>query len=270
MSKSKNRRIADLVSGGGVTDENFSFADHAKLDGIESLADVTDVSNVVAALSQLSTGTDATGSDFIPVYDASAGTWEKQTIINAALQGLQGIQGIQGIDGNDGATGATGAQGIQGIQGIKGDEGDKGDTGNTGSQGIQGLTGATGAQGIQGIQGATGQTGAAGATGAQGIQGATGATGLPPMSTGTGTAQIGSLKMAWGKHSASVGGTVAITLPYTYSSTSSYGVVAISDNGNHGGATRAAQGVTKTASNQIVYAKAGFAGSYVHWFTIGY
>jgi len=28
MSKSKNRLIADLVSGGGVTDENFTFADH--------------------------------------------------------------------------------------------------------------------------------------------------------------------------------------------------------------------------------------------------
>ena len=158
MSKSKNRLIADLVSGGGVTDENFTFADHTKLDGIESLADVTDVSNVKAALSQLSTGTDATGSDFIPVYDTSAGTWEKQTITNAALQG------IQGIDGDDGATGATGSQGVQGIQGIKGDKGDKGDTGNTGSQGIQGATGATGAQGIQGIQGATGATGAQGAS----------------------------------------------------------------------------------------------------------
>ena len=105
MSKSKNRLIADLVSGGGVTDENFTFADHTKLDGIEASADVTDVSNVKAALSQLSTGTDATGSDFIPVYDTSAGTWEKQTITYAALQG------IQGIDGADGATGATGSQG---------------------------------------------------------------------------------------------------------------------------------------------------------------
>ena len=36
MSKSKNRLIADLVSGGGVTDENFTFADHTKLDGIEA------------------------------------------------------------------------------------------------------------------------------------------------------------------------------------------------------------------------------------------
>lgn len=37
MSKSKNRLIADLVSGDGVvTDENFTSADHTKLDGIEA------------------------------------------------------------------------------------------------------------------------------------------------------------------------------------------------------------------------------------------
>lgn len=90
------------------------------------------------------------------------------------------------------------------------------------------------------------------------------------ITTGSGTAQIGSLKMAWGKHSAVGGGTVAITLPFSYTTTSSFGVTAISDSGNHAGATRAAQGVSITAVNQIVYAKAAFAGSYVHWFTIGY
>ena len=90
------------------------------------------------------------------------------------------------------------------------------------------------------------------------------------LTTGSGTAQIGTLKMAWGKHSAVLGGTVAITLPFSYTSTSSFGVVALSDNGNQPGATRAAQGVSITAVNQIVYAKAGFTGSYVHWHTIGY
>ena len=90
------------------------------------------------------------------------------------------------------------------------------------------------------------------------------------LTTGSGTATIGSLKMAWGKHSAVLGGTVAITLPFSYSSTSSFGVVALSDDGNHPGATRGAQGVSITAVNQIVYAKAGFSGSYVHWHTIGY
>ena len=90
------------------------------------------------------------------------------------------------------------------------------------------------------------------------------------LTTGSGTATIGSLKMAWGKHSAVLGGTVAITLPFSYSSTSSYGVTALSDDGNHPGATRGAQGVSITGVNQIVYAKAGFSGSYVHWHTIGY
>ena len=90
------------------------------------------------------------------------------------------------------------------------------------------------------------------------------------LTTGSGTATIGTLKMAWGKHSAVLGGTVAITLPFSYSSTSSFGVVALSDDGNHPGATRGAQGVSITAVNQIVYAKAGFSGSYVHWHTIGY
>ena len=90
------------------------------------------------------------------------------------------------------------------------------------------------------------------------------------LTTGSGTATIGTLKMAWGKHSAVAGGSVAITLPFSYTSTSSFGVVALSDDGNHPGATRGAQGVSITAVNQIVYAKAGFSGSYVHWHTIGY
>ena len=34
-----------------------------------------------------------------------------------------------------------------------------------------------------------------------------------PFTAGSGTATIGTLKMAWGKHSAVLGGTVAITLP---------------------------------------------------------
>ena len=91
-----------------------------------------------------------------------------------------------------------------------------------------------------------------------------------PFTTGSGTAQIGTLKMAWGKHSAVAGGSVAITLPFSYTSTSSFGVVALSDDGNHAGATRAAQGVSITAVNQIVYSKAAFSGSFVHWHTIGY
>lgn len=92
-----------------------------------------------------------------------------------------------------------------------------------------------------------------------------------PFTTGSGTATLGTLKMAWGKTTfpgAPV--SIAITLPFSYTSTSSFGAVAISDDGNHSGATRAAQGVSITAVNQIVYSKAGFLGAACHWFTIGY
>jgi len=91
------------------------------------------------------------------------------------------------------------------------------------------------------------------------------------LTTGSGTATIGTLKMAWAKTTfPSVPTSVFITLPFSYSSTSSFGVVAISDDGNHSGATRAAQGVSITAVNQIKYSKAGFSGNACHWFTIGY
>ena len=55
--------------------------------------------NISTPLTGLPTGTDATGSDLIPVYDVSAGTWEKQTITNAALQGPAGADGAAGAAG---------------------------------------------------------------------------------------------------------------------------------------------------------------------------
>ena len=85
-----------------------------------------------SALTAFSTGTDATGSDLIPVYDASAGTWEKQTITNASLQGPRvelvlkgkkvkpvllvltvdaGAKGQKGEVGQKGAAGSNGAAG---------------------------------------------------------------------------------------------------------------------------------------------------------------
>jgi len=88
----------------GTIDGRNIASDGSKLDGIESSADVTDVTNVKAALTNLSTGTDAVGGDFIPVYDASAGTWEKQTITNAALQGPTGATGSTGPQGAAGTT----------------------------------------------------------------------------------------------------------------------------------------------------------------------
>lgn len=87
---------------------------------------------------------------------------------------------------------------------------------------------------------------------------------------GTRTATVGTLRMCWGQNTAVRGGTATITLPINYGSTGNYAVVAISDNGNHSGASRAAQGVTKVSGNSIRYAKASFYGDTFHWFCIGY
>lgn len=88
--------------------------------------------------------------------------------------------------------------------------------------------------------------------------------------TGSGTAVIGTLKIAWGTVGISTPGTAVVSLPHSYASTSTYGVVGISNDGNHPGATRAAQGVTKLSGSQIRCAKAAFAGTSYHWLTIGY
>ena len=71
-------------------------------------------------LSAFPTGTDATGSDLIPVYDASAGRWEKQTISNSALQGPTGATGAAGSNGSNGSNGSTGATGATGATGPAG------------------------------------------------------------------------------------------------------------------------------------------------------
>ena len=130
------------VGDGGLTQKNFTTADNTKLDGIATSADVS--SN---ALSAFPTGTDAVGSDYIPVYDSSASQWEKQTITNAALQGPTGPTGATGATGATGTVGATGAVGPQGATGaastVAGPQGATGATGATGSQGIQGDVGAT-------------------------------------------------------------------------------------------------------------------------------
>ena len=80
-----------------------------KLDLIEASADVTDAGNVGSALTAFSTGTDAEGSDLIPVYDASAGTWEKQTITNASL-----ARYAKGQKGQAGSIGLTAMQVLKG------------------------------------------------------------------------------------------------------------------------------------------------------------
>lgn len=201
------------ISVTGTVDGRDVAADGIKLDTIEVSADVTDTANVGAALTGLTTGSDAISTDLIPVYDASDGTWEKQTIANAALQGpvgpqgpagADGVIGVDGADGPQGPAGPTGATGPQGPTGPAGADGDDGATGPQGPQGPigntgpQGSTGATGPQGPQGNTGATGSTGPQGNTGPQGPEGPTGtfdSTGFYPAKAwvnfkGTGTVAI--------------------------------------------------------------------------------
>lgn len=114
------------MSGSQTVDGRDLSIDGTKIDGIESSADVTDAVNVGAALTSFTTGTDAASTDFIPVYDVSAGAWEKHTIANAALQGPQGPQGATGAAGAAGSNGSTGSQGPQGSTGSTGPQGSAG------------------------------------------------------------------------------------------------------------------------------------------------
>tara|TARA_R110002153_G_C13196461_1_gene486555 strand:+ start:265 stop:999 length:735 start_codon:yes stop_codon:yes gene_type:complete len=150
MSRSKSRKFADILSGnmGNILD-----------DGLINVSEITGLGTAASSAttdflpSTMATATNATGSDFVPVYDASSGVWKKQTITVAALQGPTGATGAAGSNGSIGADGADGAQGPQG---------------NTGSTGPQGATGSQGPQGNTGSQGPTGSQGATGSTGPAG------------------------------------------------------------------------------------------------------
>jgi hypothetical protein len=118
--------VSGNIAVSGTVDGRDVSADGTKLDAIEASADVTDTANVGAALTGFATGSDAVSTDLIPVYDASAGTWEKHTIADAALQGPAGADGATGATGPTGATGATGPQGPQGATGATGATGPAG------------------------------------------------------------------------------------------------------------------------------------------------
>jgi len=156
MSRSKSRKFADILSGnmGAILD-----------DGLINVSEITGLGTAASSAatdflpSTMATATNATGSDFVPVYDASAGVWKKQTITVAALQGPTGATGATGPAGSNGSIGADGADGADGAQGPQG---------NTGATGPQGATGAQGPQGNTGSQGPTGATGSQGATGPAG------------------------------------------------------------------------------------------------------
>jgi hypothetical protein len=179
MSRSKSRKFADILSGnmGAILD-----------DGLINVSEITGLGTAASSAatdflpSTMATATDATGSDFVPVYDASSGVWRKQTITVAALQGPTGATGATGAAGSNGSIGADGADGAQGPQG------------NTGATGPQGATGAQGPQGNTGSQGPTGSTGS---------QGATGPAGTPSTSVNT----VGSYAFLYaGVHNTATGG----------------------------------------------------------------
>ena len=133
---------AALPKAGGAMSGNITMAgtetvdgrdlsvDGTKLDGIEASADVTDAANVGTALTGFPTGTDAAASDLVPYYDVDAGTWEKSTVTNLALQGPTGGTGPTGPNGPPGPTGPTGPGGGTGPTGGPGPTGPPGPTGS--------------------------------------------------------------------------------------------------------------------------------------------
>ena len=184
--------VTGNIAASGTIDGRDVAADGTKLDTIETNADVTDAANVKTALTAFSTGTDASSTDLIPIYDVSASAWEKQTVANVALQGPTGSTGPTGPQGSKGQKGEVGAAGSNGAKGQKGEvgatgstgptgptgaKGQKGEIGNTGPTGGTGPTGSTGAKGQKGEVGATGPAGSNGSNGAKGQKGEVGNTG---------------------------------------------------------------------------------------------
>ena len=129
-SKAVVEDASNNVAIGGTIDGRDLQTDGTKLDGIEASADVTDAANVGTALTGFPTGTDAAASDLVPYYDVDAGTWEKSTVTNLALQGPTGGTGPTGPNGPPGPTGPTGPGGGTGPTGGPGPTGPPGPTGS--------------------------------------------------------------------------------------------------------------------------------------------
>jgi hypothetical protein len=171
VSKDGSNNVAGInnITATGTVDGRDLSVDGTKLDTIETNADVTDKDNVGTALTALTTGSDAESTDLIPVYDASAGTWEKHSIANAALAGDKGQTGAKGATGAGGAAGAKGQKGAAGTIGVDGAKGQKGEVGSAGAKGQAGATGDKGQKGQKGEVGAGGSTGAKGQKGESGV-----------------------------------------------------------------------------------------------------
>ena len=166
MSRSKNRKIADLISGGTFDDGVVAASEVTGLHTVASTGNFNELENkpddIGTALTSLSTHASPDAGDILPIYDTATNSWKKATVTASALQGPQGVDGSIGVDGANGATGPQGAQGPQGVQGPQGNTGPLGNTGATGSQGPQGSAGSNGGTGATGSQGPSGATGPAG------------------------------------------------------------------------------------------------------------
>jgi len=171
VSKDGSNNVSGInnITVTGTVDGRDVSTDGGKLDNIEASADVTDATNVGSALSAFSTGSDAESTDLIPVYDASAGTWEKHSIANAALAGDKGQTGATGAKGAPGSNGAKGQKGAAGTIGVDGAKGQKGEVGSAGAKGQKGEVGSIGAKGQKGQKGQKGEVGAKGQKGESGV-----------------------------------------------------------------------------------------------------
>jgi hypothetical protein len=93
------------VGDGGLTQKNFTTADNTKLDGIEASADVTDTTNVVAALTAgtnvtISAGGTISSTDTNTTYSAGAGLDLTGTAFSVEPDLRDGITHV-GLDSGD-------------------------------------------------------------------------------------------------------------------------------------------------------------------------
>lgn len=202
----------DKVTGKGLSSNDYTNADKAKVDAIpanpkytDTVYDDTALKGRIATIEGKESVWDAK-SDFSGSYNDLT---DKPTIPTAVTPHIgengnwylgntdtgkpsRGEKGDTGVQGPKGDTGAQGPQGEKGATGATGPKGDKGDTGATGATGPKGDTGATGPQGPKGDKGDAftysdftaeqlaalkGEKGDTGDTGPQGDKGDTGAQG---------------------------------------------------------------------------------------------
>jgi hypothetical protein len=166
--------------------------------------------------------------------------------------------GPTGHTGHTGPTGLTGHTGHTGTTGWTGPTGTTGDVGPTGSAGY----GATGPQGVQGVQGVQGPQGSIGSTGPQGIQGYQGIQGV----TGP-TGNTGPIIQSGSTSGTGNNGSVLVTIPVSYATSSSYNVFV-----THVNATPLNTSVVKTSASSFTIYWTNGSGSGTQpfdWTTIG-